>query len=737
MATIKRLVLVFSLVMIAAGVRALPVPLNPIASAVTGTTTSSVPVDISATSMEYLKARDVIVASGNVLIRSADEELRADAVTLDVKTQEAQASGNVVFTKGKNIWRGNKLNYNFKTGVWNTGNFESYFDPFYVKADSCVVTNQVEYVLRHAVITTCTNAASHPHYTLSCRRVRVVPGDKLTGSGGVVRFGRVPVFYLPWMYRSLSDRAVGFSAEAGYRNRMGAFLLTSTKYWMSPVFRGITQVDYRSKRGAALGQEVGWFLDKDAGKGKLYGYYANDTGVKNDYGEAGRSEVDEGRYRLQFSHQQTLSLRDYFLTDATYLSDRFILEDFFDDEHRQNFQPQNFATLVHRGDDFAMGLSVYKRLNDFYTTVERVPEGFLDVSRIQVGTTPFYYESRNSVSFLNKAYDTEEATEDYSAGRADTSHKLYYPTRHFGFLNLTPRVGYRATYYSETVEWNSSTQVVAVVTTNMTTLTQTNVTKTATALGSDVRSLFELGLETSFRAFKVLSNDENMFGSGLRHVVEPYANYTFVPTPNLRPANIYQFDSIDKLDERNDIRFGVRNRYQTRRDARVDDIMDLDVFTTYDLNAEEDPISMIGMDAEFKFASWFQVFMNGRYDTVEGDINAFNSRVRLRGDQWTADVEHRFRNQDSNLLAADLQYAPNKAWAFGIYDRYEFESAQLEEQGVFVTRMLDCMGIRMGGSYLPAYTRADGSTRSEDYRATLQLWLTAFPNIRIGSAPRN
>jgi len=181
----------------------------------------------------------------------------------------------------------------------------------------------------------------------------------------------------------------------------------------------------------------------------------------------------------------------------------------------------------------------------------------------------------------------------------------------------------------------------------------------------------------------------------------------------------------------------VRNRYQTKWNDRVVDIMDLDLFTTYDLDAETDAISHYGMKSEFNFASWFQVFMDGDYDAVAGLVDVFNARARVRGEQWTANVEHRYRDSDSSLLAADIAYAPNKAWSFGIYDRYEFETSQLEEQGIFVTRTLDCLGIRLGGSYLPGYTSADGATRDDDFRATIQLWLTAFPNVRIGSAPRD
>ena len=38
------------------------------------------------------------------------------------------------------------------------------------------------------------------------------------------------------------------------------------------------------------------------------------------------------------------------------------------------------------------------------------------------------------------------------AVRLDTQHRIYYPTRHFGFLNVTPRVGYQGTKILKIVE---------------------------------------------------------------------------------------------------------------------------------------------------------------------------------------------------------------------------------------------------------------------------------------------
>jgi lipopolysaccharide assembly outer membrane protein LptD (OstA) len=737
------------LALMAAVGRAAPNPLGPM-DGLSGIATSTIPVDIQAQSMEYNRARNLIVATGNVVVSREGEELKADSIQLNTVTHDVEARGNVVFTKLKSVWRGNYMRYNFATGLWQTGEFDSTFDPFFVKAESASMTNKAEYLLKRAIITTCTNHDAHCHYTLSCRQLRVAPGNRMVGRHTVMRLGGIPVFYFPFWYRSLSDRAVGFSAEAGYRGRMGAFLLTSTKYWLSPSLRGETQVDYRSERGPGIGQEIGWQLPEETGSGRVYGYYVSDSGAKDDTEYAGSELVDEQRYRLRFQHNQSFNARDYFLADASYLSDPFVIEDFFDGEYRVGYQPQNFATLTHRGDDMTMGLSVYKRLNDFYTAVDRVPEATLDVNRQQLGDSPFYYESRNSAAYLQKVYDVNGEGEDYSAGRLDSAHTLYWPTRHFGFLNLIPRAGARATYYSETAERTTVTQIVHVVTTNMvtgaggvstpvvTSRTQTNATVQTIALGSDVRALMELGLETSFQAFKVMSSDENVFGTGLRHVVEPYANYTFVPEPNLTPDDLYQFDSVDGLDKRNTMAMGVRNKMQTKHGMRVDDIMDLDVFTTYNLEDETDrPLSDVGMNSEFHLASWWQVFMDGSYNTYDGELKTFNARTRVSGEVWKANIEHRSRLDESNLLSADLAYAPNKRWEFGIFDRYEFEASRLEEQGLFVTRTLDCLAFRVGGSYLPGYTRDDGTEREDDFHVTFQMWLTALPNVRMGSAPRN
>jgi hypothetical protein len=79
---------------------------------------------------------------------------------------------------------------------------------------------------------------------------------------------------------------------------------------------------------------------------------------------------------------------------------------------------------------------------------------------------------------------------------------IYWPTRQFGFLSLMPRAGYRGTYYSKTKVDAVVTNVVAVTNELGAVIGTTNQIEELVRDGDAVwRSLPELGLETSFKAF--------------------------------------------------------------------------------------------------------------------------------------------------------------------------------------------------------------------------------------------
>jgi len=246
-----------------------------------------------------------------------------------------------------------------------------------------------------------------------------------------------------------------------------------------------------------------------------------------------------------------------------------------------------------------------------------------------------------------------------------------------------------------------------------------------------LRSLFEAGLELSFKAFKTWKGG---VVSPLRHVVEPYANYTFVPEPSVVPEELPQFDEVDTLDREHGIRFGIRNKFQSKRRGRAYDLLDVDVNTRYRLEREEteEALGSIFVDAEYRPAEWLAIDLDAELATDDQETSALNARIVVldRG-TWMAGVDYRFREDDATVLGADVTLLPHADWTYNLYGRYEFQEGRLEEEGGYVQRNLDCMSIRLGVNHMPGYTRDDGVEQEAEWRVAFQLWLSAFPHVGL------
>lgn len=704
-------------------------------------------VEIEADKLDYIGGTGWIEARGHVVIRKGDQELRADYVRFNRNTENVYASGNVVLKRAGELWKGEKLRGNIGTKIWNVRNLMGGSAPFRVIEVKEAEKGPDNTIIWHrSLVTTCTNEHPNCHYHVRAREVEVVPGEYMNSRGAVWYFGQVPVLYLPYWHRNLKED-FGFRFYPGYNSRMGYFLLSFYLYRLNPVLRGETHVDYRTKRGFGVGQDFKWRHTESRWFGDLAMYYADDKKPIDDDEDAETADIDGDRYRARLKHNLNMTDRDYMLLQLHYLSDTDILEDFFEGEYREENQPENYLSYSHRGDRYIANLLLRARLNDFYSNINRLPEISLELMRRQLGDSSFYYEGQTAGVHLEKVWEKNRTdAEDFSVFRLDSSHLIHRPVRYFGFLNLVPRVGYRGTYYSKTREVRTSIVTNMVTRTNVvmdvngninsvvTLATETNTLSNEIQMGADSRSRVEIGLETSFKAFKIWGEA----AAPRRHIVEPYANYTFVPEPTLLPERIYQFDRIDSMGEGHWAKIGVRNKLQTKRDDRPFDLADVDVYTVYriDRDAGENAVDKVFLDAEVWPAEWLYVDLDAIFDVEGSEVNRFNGRVEIsRGDSWAAYMEYRFRKENSSLMLADLTLFPGtgRNWTFNTYGRYEFETGRMEEQGGYIQRNFDCMVIRTGLSRMPGYTRSDGSERDDEVRFMAQFWLTAFPETSLGA----
>ena len=646
-------------------------------------------VDLQADKVEFDASGKIFKGRGNVQIRHRGSLLQADKVEYNTVTQDTLAEGNVMLDREGQIWRGTRLKGNFADGEWDLGKITTFQDPFHIISST---TRQVEpghFFLEEVIITTCDPADKE--FYIRARTADVYSENIVRAEGVTFFLNNVPFLYLPSYTIDMEREATNIDVLPGYSSRHGAFLLTAYTIPFSDSFRSVTQFDMRSKRGFGVGQNFFWHnpsVKNDAGeyiersgsiyKGGLQMYFAQDDEPysSEEQEAAERAEgidIDEERYRIRLTHNAQLQGEGNSLfVEGSYLSDQDVVRDFFDEEYRVNPEPENRVSLVHSDPNYTLGLEVSHQLNDeFWDSVNRHPEVSLDVNRVRIGDTPLYFEGEYSGGSLERAYatrdlDRDEDLENYDTLRFHSRSAIYYPKKYMGFLNLIPSLAYYGTYYGDTREDLVSETVDPITTTNgVVTGFTTNSTTTTINGSSELRSLVEFSLESSFKAFKVLETGPVGQGTGLRHVVEPFSVYSIVPDTNLEVENTYQFDSVDKLTDGQRLRLGLRNKLQTKRqrfsavgatESAVHDLIDLEVYGEFNLDAEdeEETFESVVTDLELRPMDGVQFDVRAIYDVGLSEFEQVNTEAQfIHENESFIGLEHSYRPDRYSTVQAE------------------------------------------------------------------------------------
>ena len=691
------------------------------------------PIDIEADTFSA-EVQGWVTAAGNVMVRQGDTQVTADSIRVNRESGDIIAEGNVILIRrNQAATRTNRLVYNYKTGAGLTPEVDLEVSPFRVIAKDARRNPDGTYTLGPTVVTTCTNAPGSLHYHVRGKSAAMRPDDFVEMRGVSPYFMGVPFFYFPYWRREL-DEHYGWRFEPGYETDWGAFLLSTYKFQLidfggqfKDSLDSRTHFDYRTERGFAIGQDLLWhFGDPAAGhKGFIAGYYIDDDDPMNpDWDRDPNFDiVEDSRYRLTLRHDSYFTKRDYVTLRSSYLSDSYVFEDFYEDEYRDLRQPESYLSYTHVGDGYLFGLGAYQRANDFYESVNRLPEAWFDVHRTDILGAPFFYESQSSGGWLEREFadyghPSNTVAEAYDTLRLDTRQAVYMPKTLFGFLNTVPRAVYRGTYYGDTFR--------------ETALEGDGTNAPAAGAfrledgGSQLRSMFELGLETSFKAYGIYGEGDNR----LRHIVEPYANYTFVSEPNLRPWELMQFDDVDALDKEHNIRFGTRHQLQRRAGNANSVLLDADLFGIYDIEDanDESGLRTIGLESRFRPVDGIRFQLDGYYDVDLSEFEEINAWLTVWNNElWEAAGEVFYRPDRSTLFAGSLTYHLGDRWSFNVYSRYEAETSRLEEQAGYIQYNTDCLSFRLRGSVYPGFTRDDGSEREAKFKIGLYAWLRAYP----------
>ena len=669
------------------------------------------------------------VGTNGVIVKYGGAALTADRVSVNQKSGEAVADGNVRIQREDQVWVGEHVIYNFKTRTMATEEFRTGKPPVYGHGYSLVGDDRThEYVATNVMVTT--DDYSEPAITIRARKLKIVPGKYFEARNALLYLGGVPVFYLPYYKRNLGDRANNFNLTPGYRSRFGPFVLGSYNWYWQEELDGALHLDYRIKRGVAAGPDLNYHLGR-WGEGSIRYYYMNDLEPNSD--NLTSENISSHRHRVYFSHLGEPYTNLTVRAQVRYESDPNVNRDFFESYYRQNPHPSTFLEVNKFWDNFSLDLYTQPRVNYFLETIERLPDIRLTGYRQQLWDLPVYYQSESSFAYLRKRFAETNSMAmgpNYEAARADTYHQLIMPYTAFGWLNLTPHAGGRFTYYSDDSGPGGTH-------------------------ADQSRAVFDTGLEASFKLSRTWAgySSKLLDADGLRHIVEPSANYVYVPKPGVRPQDLPQFDtlipslrlrplnfpemnSIDSITSENTVRLGLRNTFQTRRDGELATLANWEVFTDARLDKQpgESRFSNVYSDLLFAPRNWLTFESEIQIDVASGSLPlAYHSVTFTPNDVWSWSLSHRYladgflSDIGNNLIGSSFYYRINENWGFNLAHYFEARDGRIEEQHYTLYR-----DFRAWTSALSFRVR-DPKNGPQDFTFAFTFSLKAMPRYGFGN----
>lgn len=704
------------------------------------------PIEITATGDTNYKD-GLATAHGNVVIHSGDSDIYADSVQYNPKTREVFAEGHVRIYRATGLFVGDHAIYNIDTKQVKAVEMRTDKTPYLVGGEKVTTISESAFLVSKGTFTT--HDSSNPDFRLQAKTLRIYENDRVIFENVTFYVKKVPIFWWPYLYQSLDD-SFSYMVSPAYLSSWGPSILSRVSMPITDNIQMQIRLDYRSRRGVAIGFEPDTRYGKDKKSwARMRTYFLRDENPDINRTSEIRTGVPENRYRVSLQDRTEFTDNLVGIVDVTKLSDEFLLQDFYPGEFQINPQPDSVVALTRSRPTYTLTAMSRFQVNNFFEQTERLPEVVLDVPRIPLFGGPIFYEGETSLADLHRSFANDSTFHDYGTVRFDSFHQFLYPNTYFGWLSVVPRVGFRGTYYGETRDFGTTILTPGDGNPFVPDFLRVDLSQPLQEGGDTFRTAVNAGVEASFKLSRVWENAQStgLGLDGLRHVIQPFANFSWVSTSNGNPVTILQFDrfepstqlhpidfpqftSIDSIDNWTILRLGVRNRLQTRRDDMTVSWMDVETYldVNFDNPFDKTQYSNLFNKINFTPVPWASFGIAAQVPVFEKGFTEVNTNVSI---QPIANLQinfgHRYLNQNpffdnSSLYVLSGYYRINDNWGIGIQEQYEGTTGILEQQRYSIYRDLTSWVASVG-----AIIRDNGGVK--EYGVLLTFTLKALPKF--------
>lgn len=392
---------------------------------------------------------------------------------------------------------------------------------------------------------------------------------------------------------------------------------------------------------------------------------------------------DSNRFLLKSENRVYLGENTTLDLSMFNASDPAVYSEFFRSEYYTNERPETSARLRHAQKNFIATVGGRWNMADFsYDSsrelaprfVEELPEFTADLFSQPIadlpGDTSLLLSSSTNVAQFRSDYDESVPRVDDKTFRVDQEFELSAPFR-FAGMTLTPHTSARITHFSDTANNGDSRD----------------------------RWSFASGVTLGSRFSKAWRwRDASGTAQAFRHVISPTVSFDHIYKVDGDPMDYNQFDLIDSLDERSNIRLGVLQRFQRRDGERglgeTREILWLDLAQNFTPNSERDnnghtlglgEFELIARPGNDLFPVDTEFVVEGEQDWNDDILRTFNTYMSVRmGARYY--VGYRTDEMVDGSIGYGVSGEIRDRWLVNFRSQYDLEANESLNYDVLLTR---------------------------------------------------
>ncbi|HYM62328.1 MAG TPA: putative LPS assembly protein LptD [Thermoanaerobaculia bacterium] len=471
------------------------------------------------------------VLENDVKVYYQDVVLRADKVTINLKTKDAVAEGHVILDQGPTRLTGDHAVFNLDSRLGTFFKATGSLEPtLYFMGDKLEKTGDDTYYLENGILTSCD--IDKPAWSFHVKSAVITRDDYAHMRDLSFRTRDVPIFWTPRLiWPTKSDRSQGFLIpRVGFSNRLGQRLSLAYFIPMGDSADTTLYADLNTKGYNGAGFNMRYLPSSDVKTGELDAYAVHDPVAKK---EQWKYQYKHAQDNLPGGFRGVVDIQDYSNLDFFRLWDRDPLLHTLSNIYSSAYLTRNRGTysinILADRRDILLGLS-----NPADPTSPTLKQRFEQLPTLQfriyperLADTPVYFSMESSASHLRTSGLINGPSADYY--RADVFPTLSMQIRTPAWFSIKPQISARETYYS------SSLDPAAVANPA---LPQDAVTQSLTRFYG--QGQVELVGPSFSRIFNM-----NLGGfTKFKHVIEPRIRYIYT-TNVIGEDRIIRFDTID------------------------------------------------------------------------------------------------------------------------------------------------------------------------------------------------